>query len=167
MLAKVRSRGPGNTPHGSLILAHQQLRLDVSSLMSDWVISACSFPVPAVAPPSPTPPRYSIPAHLIALCCLSVLSPRCCCTMTLPVYRVSLCPLWSSCCFALMYSYRLPGWRQVGVVVQTRFPTAQGFGLGLNQCGSWSQSWPSDLVWVHQPECRASFIHVDPLSSVS
>lgn len=50
----------------------------------------------------------------------------------------------------------------MGVVVQTRFSTAQGFGLGLSQCGSWSQSWRSVLVWVHQQVCSAWFIHQDP-----
>lgn len=48
----------------------------------------------------------------------------------------------------------------MGVVVQTHFfPTAQSFGLGLNQ--SWSQSWTVDLVWVHRRECSAGFIHAD------
>lgn len=97
------------------------------------------------------------------LCCVSVLSPRCCHTMKLRVYRVSLCPLWSSCCFALMYSYRLPDCADRWVSQSTHvFPhTAQGFGLGPKRCGSRSQSWTSDLVRLHRQECSAGFIHVD------
>lgn len=63
VLAKVRSRGPGNTPDLFLIFAHRQLGVDFSTLISDLVMSSCSFPV---APRPLKLQRFLIPADVIA-----------------------------------------------------------------------------------------------------